>query len=250
MTVAELMRYALTELGEDTTVISELGWTPKYWSYSTFRDYTLLAVRATMRDSRIQIKDISFSATVFYDTELNTMPLLPNGKLTYRLYPTPQFAVDDSASAVYFYIDSDSYEPKTLFCDGERLKIVEQEYMDMAVHLWREAVGTPVYAVLQGVSQTATGETTPDHSDDIEITASSMQVSGDILDASEIPLPEKLMRAAKYNICSQALSKIGIEEDLARSERYRFLYEEQVRLFDVDNLSGNIPVVRADAGYP
>lgn len=250
MTVAELMESALIELNEDTTTLTEVGWTPKYWDYSTFRAYTMKAIRRTARDCNIQLQDISLTGTVFYDTEIDDMPAFGVDILTYRLYPLPTEADDDSASAAYFYINSDTYEPKTFYYDDDILEIRDIDYMDRNYPNWREDVGTPFVAVIYKVEQSSTGSTTPDHSSDYTITANVKKYGTYTLDSADIDLPEKLEDALVYYICSKALSKIGIEEDRNRAYDYERKYNNEVRLFSVDNLMGRIPTVKPVEGMP
>ena len=249
MTVAELMTYALRQLNEDDTTVTELGWTPKYWTYSVFKSYTLKSIRDTARDTGIELKPLTLTATVFYDTELDAMPALDNDLIIYRLYPLPNTASDDSASEAYFYIKSDSYEPKSIYYDGVEMEIKTISEMDHEHLKWREDVGTPYIAVVEGVTQSTTGSTTPDHSTDYTITSTVMPYQGFATDSVEILLPEKLEDALVYNICWRALSQIGIEEDLVRASLFESKYREEIRRYDIDNLSGKIPQIKGYWGF-
>jgi len=250
MTVAELMESALIELNEDASDVTSDGWTPKYWDYSTFRNYTLKSIRQTARDARIQLQDVSLTGTVFYDTEIDEMPAFGSDIITYRLYPLPTAADDDGASAAYFYINSDTYEPKTFYYDETILEIRDVSYMDTNYDNWRETVGTPTIAVIYKVEQSSTGSTTPDHSADYTIVSNVQKYGTYATDAVEIELPEKLEDALVFNICSQALRKIGIEEDQNRAQSYVYRYREEVGRFDIDNLAGRIPTVKPVPGMP
>ena len=250
MTVAELMALALNELNEDSTTVTSVGWTPNYWDYSSFRNYTLKAIRDTARDCSIELKPVTLTATVFYDTELDSMPAIGNDIITYRLYPTPTEAIDDSATSAYFYILSDTYEPKNFRFDDTQLVIKSVEDMDNEFYNWRDDSGSPLIAVVEGVTQSTTGSTTPDHSDDYTVTASVQQYQTFATDSVEITLPEKLEEAMVFSICARALRKIGIEEDQNRSQLYEMRYREEVRRYNIDNLSGRIPTVRPDGLFP
>lgn len=249
MTVAELMTTALTELNENATTVTEVGWTPKYWDYTTFRSYTIKAINEVARRSNIELKDVDLSATVFYDTEIDDMPAFDADTIFYRLYPTPTEADDDSATEAYFYINSDDYEPKKFRLNDEIIEVKTIDYMDNNYYDWRDAIGTPTMAIIQGITQSSTGETTPDHSDDFEIIATAKAFGAYTLDSATIPLPDKLEDALVYNICERALRKIGIEEDQNRAQLYTLRCNEELRKFDIDNLAGRIPTVKRAGGF-
>lgn len=244
MTVADVIKNALNELNEDTTTITELGWTPAYWDYSTFRSYVLKAIRRTAHDCNIQLRDADLSATVFYDTEIDDMPALDSDIIMYRLYPTPACAIDDGATEAYFYINSDTYEPKTFRYDGDLLEIRDIDYMDKYYEDWRSDTGTPTIAVIQSIVQSTTGATTPDHTDDIEIEATVKAFGTYTLDTATIPLPDKLEDALTFATCTQALRKVGIEEDQSRAQLYEMRYREEVASNGINELSGHIPTVK------
>lgn len=248
MTVADIIKNALDELNEDSTTITEAGWTPSYWDYSTFRSYVLKAIRRTAHDCNIQLRDVDLSATVFYDTEIDDMPAISGDTIMYRLYPTPTCAINDGATEAYFYINSDTYEPKNFLYDGSILEIHDIAYMDRYKEDWRSDKGTPTIAVIQSIEQSSTGETTPDHSSDIEIKAVVKAFGTYTLDSAVVPLPDKLEDALTFATCSQALRKIGIEEDFNRSQLYEMKYREEIARNGMDELSGRIPTIKPVEG--
>lgn len=248
MTVADVMEAALNELNEDTTTLTEVGWTPAYWDYSTFRSYVLKAIRRTAHDCNIQLRDVDLSATVFYDTEIDDMPAISGDVIMYRLYPTPTCAIDDSATEAYFYINSDTYEPKNFRYDGNPLEIHDIDYMDRYKEDWREDTGTPIIAVIQSIAQSSTGVTTPDHSADIEIDATVKAFGTYTLDSATVPLPDKLEDALTFATCTQALRKVGIEEDQSRAQLYEMRYREEIARNGIDELAGRIPTVKPVEG--